>query len=318
MSEKLIVACPECETRFVAPREKFLPTGRKVRCAKCGHAWFQNIDGTVTDLSASPDTPSIPASKPVEASAAEPPSESIMDRAMTKATSSDGVIERADRRREEAEAHADPYSVAENAIDRIDDVSASKDIASAASLQSSTTTMDSNASAALEAPSHDHDTIYAPEKKKSGFLRKIFYLAALAIIAGAVGYFFKDPIAKAIPALDPPLTSWQQTVDGVVSKVIPPNRSLRIDNVKYDIEEDGDETALLLTAEVVNDSSMVKDAPKLTVTIFGADDTILETASLAPEDLATEIAAEARAPYFLRMPFPPVDLRRVEVDFSAE
>ena len=44
MSEKMIIACPECATRFVAPLEKFLPAGRKVRCAKCGHAWFHALD----------------------------------------------------------------------------------------------------------------------------------------------------------------------------------------------------------------------------------------------------------------------------------
>lgn len=37
----MIFTCPECNTRYQADAAAFLPDGRKVRCARCGHIWFQ-------------------------------------------------------------------------------------------------------------------------------------------------------------------------------------------------------------------------------------------------------------------------------------
>lgn len=35
----MILTCPNCETRYSADEAQFPATGRKVRCAKCGHVW---------------------------------------------------------------------------------------------------------------------------------------------------------------------------------------------------------------------------------------------------------------------------------------
>lgn len=37
----MILTCPQCATRYQIEDGKFPPGGRKVRCAKCGHQWFQ-------------------------------------------------------------------------------------------------------------------------------------------------------------------------------------------------------------------------------------------------------------------------------------
>lgn len=37
----MILTCPECATRYQTDPSHFTPDGRKVRCAKCGHVWFQ-------------------------------------------------------------------------------------------------------------------------------------------------------------------------------------------------------------------------------------------------------------------------------------
>ncbi|HKD21007.1 MAG TPA: DUF3426 domain-containing protein [Rhizomicrobium sp.] len=37
----MILTCPECATRYQTDASHFSPDGRKVRCAKCGHVWFQ-------------------------------------------------------------------------------------------------------------------------------------------------------------------------------------------------------------------------------------------------------------------------------------
>jgi predicted Zn finger-like uncharacterized protein len=37
----MILTCPQCATRYQVDANKFPPSGRNVRCAKCGHVWHQ-------------------------------------------------------------------------------------------------------------------------------------------------------------------------------------------------------------------------------------------------------------------------------------
>jgi predicted Zn finger-like uncharacterized protein len=37
----MILTCPSCSTRYQADSARFVAPGRNVRCAKCGHIWFQ-------------------------------------------------------------------------------------------------------------------------------------------------------------------------------------------------------------------------------------------------------------------------------------
>src|SRR5579872_5537623 len=42
----MILTCPSCATRYQADAAKFLPAGRNVKCAKCGHVWHQGAPAT--------------------------------------------------------------------------------------------------------------------------------------------------------------------------------------------------------------------------------------------------------------------------------
>jgi len=37
----MILTCSSCGTRYQTDRARFIPSGHNVRCAKCGHVWFQ-------------------------------------------------------------------------------------------------------------------------------------------------------------------------------------------------------------------------------------------------------------------------------------
>jgi predicted Zn finger-like uncharacterized protein len=47
----MILTCPSCSTRYQADSARFALPGRNVRCAKCGHVWFQ----TAPDVEPEPE-----------------------------------------------------------------------------------------------------------------------------------------------------------------------------------------------------------------------------------------------------------------------
>ena len=64
----MILTCHECGTRYNAKDEAFLPAGRRVRCAKCGHAWHQAPPEAEAEAAPAPEpvaeTPAAPAPQP--------------------------------------------------------------------------------------------------------------------------------------------------------------------------------------------------------------------------------------------------------------
>ena len=63
----MILTCPSCSTRYQADGTRFVPPGRNVRCAKCGHVWFQ------TALEAQPEPEPVLAPTPQSAPNAPTP-----------------------------------------------------------------------------------------------------------------------------------------------------------------------------------------------------------------------------------------------------
>jgi predicted Zn finger-like uncharacterized protein len=63
----MILTCPQCATRYQTDAAKFAPSGRKVRCAKCGHVWHQDAPAPepepVSDVFVA-DTPPEPIATP--------------------------------------------------------------------------------------------------------------------------------------------------------------------------------------------------------------------------------------------------------------
>jgi predicted Zn finger-like uncharacterized protein len=76
----MILTCPSCSTRYQADSARFVSPGRNVRCAKCGHVWFQSAP----DVEPEPE----PVLEPVEATPRPEPVPSVPDADMPTALGS--------------------------------------------------------------------------------------------------------------------------------------------------------------------------------------------------------------------------------------
>ncbi|MEL7201548.1 MAG: DUF3426 domain-containing protein [Pseudomonadota bacterium] len=47
----MIIACPHCHTRFQVAEDRFLPSGRSVRCSECATSWFVPAPQAIETLS---------------------------------------------------------------------------------------------------------------------------------------------------------------------------------------------------------------------------------------------------------------------------
>ena len=86
----MILTCPECATRYDIDSAKFPAAGRKVRCKKCSHVWFQPGEGgeiePVAEPVAAPPAPApVAEPEPVYTSAPEPEREPEEDRSVVRA-----------------------------------------------------------------------------------------------------------------------------------------------------------------------------------------------------------------------------------------
>ena len=96
MSQTIVLSCPNCATRFSAPAEKFLPSGRQVRCSQCQHVWFNAPSSGANRIA----TPEMARTAATATATAPAPAATAAPTTTTKATSTPAEPEGAQIRRQ--------------------------------------------------------------------------------------------------------------------------------------------------------------------------------------------------------------------------
>ena len=71
----MFITCPNCNTRFSIPDGALGDKGRTLKCAKCGHKWFQSADTAADEEQQSAVTP---ATEPSKSEPSPPPKEIVL------------------------------------------------------------------------------------------------------------------------------------------------------------------------------------------------------------------------------------------------
>lgn len=73
----MLISCPNCATNFSVPDKALGAAGRTLKCARCGHKWFQSAPSAGGDFGLDehsfPPPPAQPEARPVFAPEPEPP-----------------------------------------------------------------------------------------------------------------------------------------------------------------------------------------------------------------------------------------------------
>jgi predicted Zn finger-like uncharacterized protein len=69
----MILVCPQCATRYIVPDSAIGAAGRQVRCAACGHSWYQEGAATPQAIAPTPRPQARPQAQPPVPEADERP-----------------------------------------------------------------------------------------------------------------------------------------------------------------------------------------------------------------------------------------------------
>jgi predicted Zn finger-like uncharacterized protein len=278
----MIITCPSCSTRYPVDASSFAPSGRKVRCAKCGHSWHQ---APPTDLPGKGEEPEDIIEDAPEAQEASIEAEP----ALAPAPVPSGPLFKTKAEEPPAETAAAPEAPAEGETRETPVVFAETPASQAGN------------GGKMRAFIHN-----AASTRRGRVLSTVGWvlLAAFVVSTLYAGWHFRDTIASFWPKT----TKLYAAVDNPFNL-----RGFEFRGVGYERQTENGLPVLAVKGEVVNVTNEARAVPRLRVGLFDKNQRELYhwTFALAEK----ELGPKASAPFVTRLSSPPVDARDLELRF---
>lgn len=310
----MIITCPSCSARYPVDEASFPPSGRKVRCAKCGNSWHQKpiVEPPPAAFRMDPSKPPMFAKQAAKPAAkAEPVDDVPASEHEPEATPAPEV-------REEPAAVDAPAPETARAEDKAPDTPPSDAAEPVKAAKAPEEPEDPNKRRARVVPTVMTET----QSGSGGRLRAFVNDAAtgrrdrILLLLGwsLLGLFVLGTIMaivsyrKEIVAMIPGTAKVYEAAGAPVNL-----KGIEFRNVTYERQTENDLPVLAVMGEVVNVSGETRTLPRLRVGLRDKDQNELYHWTFALPERA--LAADASVPFVTRLSSPPLDARDIEVRF---
>lgn len=310
----MIITCPSCSARYPVDAGSFAPSGRKVRCARCGNTWHQapssDLGGHDRGGEAAPPSPRTKSGGEAVAFSTPLNQKPLFNSATARATPAKPV----EAPGADATAKAG-IGVADNTFDanggNADSGNADSDVAFA----------DETPAAATASPAKAHDaagTQAGNGNKLRGYLNDVAMMRRGRVF-GAIGWvalvlFVAGTIYGAVEYRRQIATFWPSTIKLYAAAGAPINLvGFELAQVSYERQDENGLPVLAIKGMVVNVSGQIKAVPRLRVGLF--DDKQRELYHWTFSLKESELKPDQKVPFVTRLSSPPAGARDLEVRF---
>lgn len=223
--------CPNCDAQYEVPTEVVPTDGRDVQCSNCGQTWYQHHPDHMPPTEDEVEETTVPENEE-RVEVAEQPQRKEMDPAVADILRQEAEHEADIRENEPAGIESQPDLGLDDADEdestrrarearermaRMRGEDPEADVSDAAlgsrrDLLPDIEEINSSLRSTSDRQISTDEAGVAPARKKRGFRRGFLTVALIAIILAAL-YIFAPAIAKAVPQVDPYLSSYVAMVD---------------------------------------------------------------------------------------------------------
>lgn len=300
---QMIITCPSCASRYPVDASSFVPSGRKVRCAKCGNTWHQ---APPSDLGGGADEAGRDIPEPAQGNANEAPNAVRPAPIGQKPLFNSGAA-----KSKSAEPEVTVETSATTPVEALDD-----DIIFAP--------VETTAAKSAEAP----DTpvklydIKSAQAQTGGSMRR--YLDDVASmrrgrVFGAIGWvaltmFVAGTIYGVVEYRREIAALWPSTIRLYEAAGAPINLvGFELARVSYERQDENGLPVLAVKGEVLNISGETRRVPRLRVGLRDENQQELYHWTFALTE--SELKADGKASFTTRLSSPPAAARDLEVRF---
>jgi predicted Zn finger-like uncharacterized protein len=302
----MIITCPSCSARYPVDASTFAPSGRKVRCAKCGNTWHQ---APPSDLGGSGE-PSAEAVSPASKDKAADEAVAFSTPPNQKPLFNSGAAKAAPAKPVDVPKSADASDAgsggSEKTVSDDDDIAFADEPSSAAGAASTARTYDAAGTQAGTGSKLRGYLNDVASMRRGRVFGAIGWVALVAFVAGTL--YGVVEYRREVAMLWPSTVKLYEAAGAPINLV-----GFELAQVSYERQDENGLPVLAIKGVVVNVSGEVKAVPRLRVGLF--DDKQQELYHWTFSLKESELQPDQKAPFVTRLSSPPSGARDLEVRF---